>query len=131
MSTCVAIVPGCKDCADQVGRGEHVCDDLCSFDGEQKRASEEYHRVRHDPRRCVGCGSILNDRKGNDRAVAKPCPEGCCRRWCCPDCDATYASDGPVGCPSCSPISRTAKVVMPVFMWLVYAVGWVARRWSR
>ena len=105
MSACVAAVPGCEDCATYPLRPHpHECDDLCRLDAEFA-ADPEYHRLRHEPVRCEGCRAVLDDRKGTDRMVQRLCPEGCCRQWCCPDCGAEWASDGPVGCPACSPIS--------------------------
>lgn len=125
--TCIAIMPGCTDCAEQV-RDHDECDDLCSFSGEQRRASESYHRLIHEPIRCAGCGAVLDDRKGNDRMVTKLCPKGYCRLWCCPDCGEEWASNGPVGCPSCSPISWWGRLTIAAYgWWLRLRERWLSR----
>lgn len=67
---------------------------------------------------CEKCRALIIG-EGEDRTAIKPCPEGCCRLWCCPDCGEEWASDGPVGCPSCDPISRWSRLTLTVYAWLI------------
>lgn len=116
---CVATVPGCPTCAERPwrARGEaHTCDDLCRFSGEQMRADEELHQIMHRPVTCHRCDAVLNDRRGNDFTLAELCPERTCRRYLCPGCGDLYGSDGPVGCPECSPVG-----------WLGLIAAWLTR----
>jgi hypothetical protein len=105
-STCIAIVLGCPDCLAESGRFTTLhgdCDDLCDMARRMKQ-DPETHRFIHEPQRCNSCHVVLDDKRGNDRTVTRPCANGTCRIWACPDCGAEVASDGPVGCPVCSPI---------------------------
>lgn len=117
MADCLATVPGCRDCADYPWRAADVhpgqCDDLCRMAGESMRSDEGMHRFYHDPVCCEKCGAVLDDRRGNDHAVARLCPERTCTHWCCPGCGHSFSSAGPVGCPECSP------------------VGWLGLAWAR
>lgn len=109
---CLDMVPGCTDCEAEASHrlvdrlGDHDCDDLCRWSGQAKRDDPEFHRLTHQPQTREGCAALIDDKRGNDRTVIKWCPEGSCRLWCCPDCGEDYASDGPVGCPSCFPIEE-------------------------
>lgn len=120
MNACVGLIPGCEDCLAELGRGEHECDDLCRFDGERKRDSDEYHRLIHAPQLCHRCNGLLDDRRGNDRMVQAVCSNGTCRLLACPDCSEVWGSSGPVGCPECSPDG-----------WVGSLVAWVGGLWGR
>jgi hypothetical protein len=103
MTTCISIVPGCDACAAEPLERGHECDDLCRLTRDMKQ-SPETHRMIHEPQRCNACGSVIDDKRGNDRIVVGTCPGGTCRIWACPDCGSEVASDGPVVCPVCSPV---------------------------
>jgi hypothetical protein len=105
MTLCIGVIPGCPDClADRHGTHPGPCDDLCKLTRDMKQRSPETHRIIHEPRRCGHCQAVIDDKRGNDRTVTRPCANGTCRIWACPDCDGEVAGDGPVGCPVCSPI---------------------------
>lgn len=105
--TCLDTIAGCADCLAEEPfqrAGGHECDDMCRFFGDQKRDDPEFHRLSHRPTTCQHCGAVLDDHRGNDRIKARPCANGTCLVWYCPDCDGEWGSDGPLGCPVCSPV---------------------------
>lgn len=110
-TACLDVLPDCPDCVaealDSRG-GRHVCDYLCDLSGRQKRDSAEFHARVHQPTTCRHCSVVLDDHRGTDRIKTRPCPTGTCRVWYCPDCDGEWGSDGPLGCPVCSPVEDAA-----------------------
>lgn len=101
--TCTAIVEDCPDCPqDWRATVPHECDDLCDFDGEQKRRNPDYHAIRHQPFRHYRCGTVLNDRRGNTYEVRRVCRYRTCVLLFCPGCRREVGGWGPVGCPACN-----------------------------
>lgn len=104
--TCLGVIPDCPACVAEYGvrRTRHTdCDDLCRLTQTMKQ-DPATHELIHRPLSCEHCGALLDDHRGNDRIVTRPCAEGTCRVWACPNCDGEWASDGPVGCKVRSPI---------------------------
>ncbi len=118
MVECLEVIEGCDRCqAEADYRGPHQCHSdskmyvtMCEVAGRMKRKSESFHQLTHEPSVCDKCKTKLFDKLGFDATVTKWCREGYCRLICCPECGWQWASDGPVGCPACSPFPRTLRV---------------------
>lgn len=95
---CIGQVPGCPRCAQESLRGadEHVCDELCALQREV-RAEPERHASTHEPLR-HSCGTILDDRHGNNYEQVEVCGWGTCMQVYCPGCRAYIHGYGPTGC---------------------------------
>lgn len=118
MIKCLESVEGCADCqAEADYQGPHECasdnknwSTSCEVFGRMKRESESFHQITHLPSRCDACKAIVRNNLGYDVLAEKSCRAGYCRRIVCPYCDHEWSSDGPVGCPSCCPLPRPARI---------------------
>lgn len=115
--TCIAIVDGCVDCARSYNRDHAAseCDDLCRYKHDRFAATPELHDAYHQAQRCRKCGIWCAGRE----AMTK-CPAGSCAIFSCPDCGEFRGSNGPIGCPHCSPVG-----------WLGYLMSLPLRLWAR
>lgn len=96
--TCLSHIHGCPKCNREPVRGgtEHVCDDLCVMQ-HQNRETTTGHARSHEPIR-HDCGAILDDRQGNKYETMKFCAWATCVQYFCPGCGRFTSGWGPIGC---------------------------------
>lgn len=71
--------------------------------------------------RCDKCGHLVCWREPSDfqgapgelrwSTIETVCATGCCINVLCAGCNAEWCSMGPVGCPTCCPLKRPARII--------------------